>query len=63
MEKVVHKFKSWAEADAADDRFYANLTPEERLRLFVELIGTDHPDEEFIERSARVYPLAQSPEG
>lgn len=31
-------FRNFADADAADDQFYADLKPEERLNLLLELI-------------------------
>ena len=59
MEKVVHKFDSFAKADEADLEWYRQLTGNQRLQLLLELIMPDNPDEGVIERSARVYPLAR----
>jgi len=38
MDRVVQIFRSFEDADEADDQFYANLTPEERLDILLELI-------------------------
>jgi hypothetical protein len=45
MEKVVRKFSSFAEQEAADHRYYASLTPQQRLQIMLEL--------NFGERSGR----------
>lgn len=37
MEKFYRAFKTHAEADEADDEFYASLTPHERLVMCFEL--------------------------
>lgn len=63
MEKVVRKFASFAEADEADLEYYRRLSGNERLQILLELLMPENPDEAVIERSARVYPLAQSREG
>jgi hypothetical protein len=47
MEKVVRKFTSFAEAEAADDLLYASMTPQERMRIVFAL--RDH-------RHAKDYP-------
>lgn len=38
VERVVQMFGSFEDAETADDRFYADLTPEERLDTLLELI-------------------------
>ena len=38
MERVAQSFRSFEDADRADDQFYANLTPEERLDILLELV-------------------------
>lgn len=38
MKRVVQVFGSFEDADAADDQFYADLTPEERLDILLELV-------------------------
>lgn len=42
MEKVVRKFKTFAEAEAADREFYNSLTPDERVDILLELIAQYH---------------------
>jgi hypothetical protein len=59
MERVVRKFNSFAEADAATINHYAQLTPGQRLQLLLDLIMPQDPNEAHIERSARLYPLTQ----
>ncbi len=39
MEKIYKKFSSFAEADQADDAYYASLTPNERVDILLELIA------------------------
>jgi hypothetical protein len=38
VERVAKVFRSFEEADEADDEYYANLTPEERLDILLELV-------------------------
>ncbi|HEX6088155.1 MAG TPA: hypothetical protein VF266_26730 [Thermoanaerobaculia bacterium] len=38
MKRVVQMFSSFQDGDAADDQFYADLTPGERLDILLELI-------------------------
>jgi hypothetical protein len=38
MDRVVQVFRSFDEADRADDQFYAELSPEERLSILLELV-------------------------
>ena len=38
MERVARVFASFEEADRADDQFYADLTPDARLDLLLELV-------------------------
>ena len=38
VERVIQLYRSFEAADQADDQFYANLTPEERLDLLLELV-------------------------
>jgi hypothetical protein len=35
--KIYRKFRSFAEAEAADREFWRSLTPEERMEIFSEL--------------------------
>lgn len=56
MEKVVHKFSSFEESDQATRRYYASLTPEQRLDILLDLIASQRDDEdEAAERLQRVY--------
>jgi len=59
MEKVVRKFRSFDEADNADDEYYRALSGDEKLQMLLELIMPENPDAAVIERSARVYPLSE----
>ena len=59
MEKIVRMYSSFREADAADDETYRRLDGAEKLQLLLELIMPPNPDEAVIQRSARVYPLAE----
>jgi hypothetical protein len=38
VDRVVQVFRSFDDADQADDQFYASLTPEERLDVLLELV-------------------------
>jgi hypothetical protein len=64
VERVARVFRSFEEADEADDRFYASLTPEERLDLLLELIER-HRGElgEAAERLARVHCITELSRG
>ena len=44
MEKTVKKFTSFQDADEADAREDAALSPEERLKIVIELRDRRHPD-------------------
>ena len=62
MDKVVQVFASHAEAEEADARFYASLTPEERINIVIELRDRRHPDaaKQGLARVCRVTELEQS---
>ena len=62
MEKVVRIFHSHAEADEADALWDAQLTPEERIRMAIELRDRRHPDaaQQGLARVCRVVKLEQS---
>jgi hypothetical protein len=62
VEKVIRKFASFEEADKADALFDASLTPEERLRILIELRDRRHPDaaEQGVARVCRVVRLEES---
>jgi len=38
VERVVQIFGSFEDAELADEQFYADLTPEERLNILLELV-------------------------
>ncbi len=44
MEKVVQKFSSHVEAEEADRKYYASLTPEQRLNILLELVRRGQGD-------------------
>ena len=62
MEKTVRIFASLADADQADARDDAALTPKERLEIVIELRDRRHPDaaEQGLARVSRVTELEQS---
>lgn len=64
VERVVRVFGSFADADAADDDDYANLTPQARLDLLLELIERHRSAlgeaAERFERVHRVVELSRS---
>jgi len=43
VERVVRKFGSFEEADAADRDFYRRITPDERIAIMVDLISPKEP--------------------
>ena len=59
MEKVVRKFATFEAVDQADDERYRSLNGDEKLRQLLELLMPENPDEAVIQRSARLYPLAE----
>jgi hypothetical protein len=56
MERVVHKYASFAESEKAERRYYRNLSPRERMDIFFELLAR-HREEcgEAAQGLARVY--------
>jgi len=54
MEKVVRIFDSFEEADAADARSRAQMSPQQRADIFFALRERAHPDA-INQRFARVY--------
>jgi len=62
MEKVVRVFHGHAEADEADALYDAQLTPEERIRIAIELRDRRHPDaaQQGLERVCRIVELERS---
>jgi hypothetical protein len=47
------------EADAADARAYADLTPQKRLKIVIELRDRRHPDAAKQQGLARVYRIVE----
>ena len=62
MEKTAQVFGSFEEADRADARLDASLTPQERLQIAIELRDRRHPDaaEQGLARVCRVVELERS---
>lgn len=61
IEKVVQKFGSFEEADAADDAFYLSLKPQERLNILLELVRRANGGSfGRLERVCRIVPLKES---
>ena len=63
MERVAKVFHSFEEADQADEEYYANLTPQERLDILLDLIeqhrsSLGQPEKGF-ERVYRITELSQ----
>jgi (2Fe-2S) ferredoxin len=64
MEPVVRKFRSFEEAEKADQVYYANLTPEQRLEIFAEILRRGRgPDDGSTQRLARVFRIVKLPRG
>lgn len=62
MKKVVHKFASHAEADAANRAYHRSLTPEQRLEILFELIHRYREGfDEASKRFQRVYRVIERP--
>jgi WSTF/HB1/Itc1p/MBD9 motif protein len=63
MERIAQVFPSFDAADQADDQFYADLTPQERIELLLELVeryrSTLGASAERLERVHRVVELSQ----
>jgi hypothetical protein len=62
VEKTVRVFASFEDADAADARDDAALSPEQRLDILIELRDRRHPDaaEQGLARVSRVVELERS---
>lgn len=64
MERVVRIFRSFEEADLADDEDYADLTPQARLNVLLELIERHRSAlgeaADRFERVHRIVELSQS---
>lgn len=60
MKREIQVFASFEEADAADDAFYAALSPQERLDLLLDLIAAQREASgEATEGFARIYRVVE----
>lgn len=63
MKRIAQMFSNFEDADAADDQFYAELVPEERLDILLELIerhrSTLGETASRLERVHRIVELSQ----
>lgn len=60
IEKVVQKFDSFEEQDAATRRYYAGLTPEQRLDILLKLVfGEQTEGDDPTRRIQRVYRIVK----
>lgn len=59
MESVVRKFKSHAEAAAADREYYHSLTPQQRLDILLDIIASQRGTDEASQRLACVYRIVK----
>lgn len=59
MEKVVRVFRSHQEADEADREYFRNLTPQQRLDIFLEVLWRGRNGDEAAERLERVYRVVE----
>jgi hypothetical protein len=64
MKRELRVFRTFADADRADDAYYASLSPQERVDLLLDLIARYQESlgeaASRLERVCRVVPLAQS---
>ncbi len=64
MEKVVHTFGSFEDADKADAAYYHRLTPQQRMDILLALTNpqtpNNHETQQRFERIYRIVDLAQS---
>ena len=57
MDKVVSKFKTFADAERANRQYYQSLTPKERIDMLIKMIDDYYGTEYRLERvpgSARI---------
>ena len=64
MDKLIHKFSSFDEADKANADYYASLSVDERLKIFEELLRRGDirqiSDPGRMERVFKIIPLKKS---
>jgi hypothetical protein len=54
MEKVIRRFKTREEADAADREVWRRMTPGERIRILLEMLYPEESKDESSQRLERV---------
>ena len=60
VQKIVQRFDSFAEHDEATRRYYAGLTPQQRLDILLELVfGEQTENDETPRRIQRVYRIVK----
>jgi hypothetical protein len=59
VERVVRRFRSSEEADAADVVYYRSLTPSERIGILLELVRMGQGSDEAKRRLERVYRVVE----
>jgi len=60
MEKTVQIFKSFAEAEEADRKYYQSLTPAQRIQILLLLRSLHHPHNDGrLKRVYRIIKLAE----
>jgi hypothetical protein len=64
MEREIRVFRTFADADQAEDAYHASLSPQERVDLLLDLIARYQESlgeaASRLERVGRVVPLAES---
>jgi hypothetical protein len=64
VERIAQVFRSFEDADRADDEFYADLTPDARLEILLELLARHRSalgeSAERFERVHRIVELSES---
>ncbi len=61
MEKIYREFNSFADAEATDLEVYASMSPEEHLRIFLELMSPVYAATPRLQRIYRVAEYPRSP--
>ncbi len=62
VQRVISKFKSFAEADRADNEYYRSLTPEQRVGILLDLVHRTNAKngiEPRLERVGRIIQLSE----
>ncbi|HTV48801.1 MAG TPA: hypothetical protein VMG59_10205 [Phycisphaerae bacterium] len=61
MQKQVRKFRSHAQAEAADRAYYKSLTPEQRLDILLDIVNSQRSNDENSRRLARIHTVIKRP--